>query len=742
MIKKILCAMLGLLFTISANAACNLYTTTNSSAGYIDGSGVVQNASSYLATDYIAVNSSTEYTVYIKQNAAISGHGVRIAFYDTNKQFISPRLGGDAPSAGQYIYNLTSPANAKYIRMSTYDGNSVVDRTIVQGRYTVDTIPTNMSQCATCDGTIVNYVSATGTVSQSGTPTPDNPIYPTFYTQGNMVLRKVGNVADSYDASTGKITRRVGVAVLDGTERWGAHASNAGWFQLSSDIFPTDVNTDALSTHYRQYTHNPSSMANQDILFGRPDSSTGRVVIRDAINFPDVGLADDFKSWLAQQYAAGTPVTVYYPLKTETTEDWPASYCETPIKIATTKYNETAFSPLNTALANAISVVDSVVSNTITQAASIATLQAQKQTRPANDTCPAYKQCLLVEDENGAPHWYEITDPFRDFVRPIIANNVNAASSTSTNGYTQLEYIESTGTQYIDTGIVPNQDTSVRLDAQYLDYNSGSNGILFGARTSSTANVYVVQRLTAGDWNMGYNNGSVIVGTADTNRHIFYKNKQYQYLDGELKGTGTYSAFTCPGTAILFGFNNNGTPNTTDFPAKVYSLKIYDNNTLVRNFIPVVNNTTGKIGMYDTVGGRFYGNAATSGDDFTAGPIVENDADVPGMTWTATWAADASTGVSAGTVYGIARCNNYSSTAGSIITDTASTAFNTLGSICHCKMTSIDFEGSISDTNTAKWVHVDHATGGTKVCLRQCGTWCRGFTTMTERNKPVLSSVL
>ena len=32
----------------------------------------------------------------------------------------------------------------------------------------------------TCDGTVVNYVSATGTVSQSGTPTPTNPVEPVF----------------------------------------------------------------------------------------------------------------------------------------------------------------------------------------------------------------------------------------------------------------------------------------------------------------------------------------------------------------------------------------------------------------------------------------------------------------------------------------------------------------------------------------------------------------------------------
>ena len=35
------------------------------------------------------------------------------------------------------------------------------------------------------------------------------------------------------------------------------------------------------------------------------------------------------------------------------------------------------------------------------------------------------------------------------------------------SGYTEVEYIESTGTQYIDTGFTPNQDTRMLLDFQY-----------------------------------------------------------------------------------------------------------------------------------------------------------------------------------------------------------------------------------------------------------------------------------
>ncbi len=77
------------------------------------------------------------------------------------------------------------------------------------------------------------------------------------------------------------------------------------------------------------------------------------------------------------------------------------------IKIATTKYNDTAFSSVQTVLNTAISTIKSVVTNTINQTAAVATLQSTKQTRP-NEECPTGKTCLLVEDMNGRPHWYEI----------------------------------------------------------------------------------------------------------------------------------------------------------------------------------------------------------------------------------------------------------------------------------------------------------------------------------------------
>ncbi|MBQ7245225.1 MAG: hypothetical protein IJS34_02540 [Alphaproteobacteria bacterium] len=82
---------------------------------------------------------------------------------------------------------------------------------------------------------------------------------------------------------------------------------------------------------------------------------------------------------------------------------------EQQIRIATTAYNSARFSPVVTELNDTIATIRSVVTNTINQTAAIADLQATKQTRP-DETCPAGKKCLLVEDNDGTPHWFEIVE--------------------------------------------------------------------------------------------------------------------------------------------------------------------------------------------------------------------------------------------------------------------------------------------------------------------------------------------
>lgn len=147
-----------------------------------------------------------------------------------------------------------------------------------------------------------------GTVTQNGTPTPSNPIYPTFYENNGMVLRAVGNVADLYNVATGIITRRIGVRALDGTEPFLIHSPTSTFHW---DIGPSGIVESAtiLCTHYVSATSGDLTIQG---------GNSWRVQIRDS-NFETYA---DFKQFLADQYANGTPVTIYYPLAEPVEEVW------------------------------------------------------------------------------------------------------------------------------------------------------------------------------------------------------------------------------------------------------------------------------------------------------------------------------------------------------------------------------------------------------------------------------------
>lgn len=190
------------------------------------------------------------------------------------------------------------------------------------------------------------------------------------------------------------------------------------------------------------------------------------------------------------------------------------------------------------------------------------------------------------------------------------------------SGYKQLEYIQGTGTQYLNTEFKPNQNTRLVGDFEVLSWPSSQ---FLGARTgaSNTAFNILITNATSGrdDWNT-----SAISFTSGNARWKIDKNKNVTTINSSVTthATGT---FTCPVPIYLFAVNNNGSLMATGCAgAKCYSCKIYDNTTLVRDYIPCMN-AAGAIGLYDLANSKFYANAGTG--VFMAGPEVtwpSNDA--------------------------------------------------------------------------------------------------------------------
>lgn len=183
-------------------------------------------------------------------------------------------------------------------------------------------------------------------------------------------------------------------------------------------------------------------------------------------------------------------------------------------------------------------------------------------------------------------------------------------------GYMALDYIEGTGSQYIDTSFKPNQDTRVVMD---VDTGTASAEFWFGARTTNTTVSYCFCTLsnTSIRSDHGSNDNVSLDVTNASGRFIIDRNKNIcEFGDNVITNTDT--DFQCVYNLYLLSANTAGTASSTA-SGKVYSCKIYDNDTLIRDYIPVMNES-GVAGLWDLVEKKFYGSATSTA--FIAGNIL------------------------------------------------------------------------------------------------------------------------
>lgn len=176
--------------------------------------------------------------------------------------------------------------------------------------------------------------------------------------------------------------------------------------------------------------------------------------------------------------------------------------------------------------------------------------------------------------------------------------------------YAILEYIASSGTQYIDTGFVPNQDTRVVMEVEFAI--KGVNEFIMGSRYSASARNYSFNIYSDYYRTQYYDNtyGDFAESVSFDNRFVIDKNKNVTTLDGAYRYTHAYKSFQAPQGLLLFAVTTNGSVSGRA-TAKMYSCQIYDNGVPVRDFVPVRNKSTFEVGLFDRVGRVFYPNAGT-----------------------------------------------------------------------------------------------------------------------------------
>ena len=195
----------------------------------------------------------------------------------------------------------------------------------------------------------------------------------------------------------------------------------------------------------------------------------------------------------------------------------------------------------------------------------------------------------------------------------------------STNVYERLEYVESTGAQRVKTGIVPSTDTAVEIDLTLTKIEASK--FIFGCNWGGSRYLMI-----------SANNNFLFFGKKQTTVCSQTKDKRYRIsIVPTTSPNGTATSVDVDSEASLGSVTVNLTNDSNDDMAlfdeptsagragsfRLHSFKMWKGGELKRDFIPVHDLNSGKVGLLDNVSGEVF--ASDTGTDLIAGPVVAKE---------------------------------------------------------------------------------------------------------------------
>jgi hypothetical protein len=190
-------------------------------------------------------------------------------------------------------------------------------------------------------------------------------------------------------------------------------------------------------------------------------------------------------------------------------------------------------------------------------------------------------------------------------------------------GFTELEYIEATGTQWIDTGIMSGLDIQTRAKFGKTANTFTRYGLIVAANLNYQA---LVSRLEVDSYYSSlYNSTSGYASHGVTSNSAafeftFNTSEHKVIVEGTSYDLPIIANFESAGIKIFF-WSGHDTQYAGIGRLYYVELKNTQTNTILFNGIPARRNSDGVLGMYDSITGQFFTNQGTG--DFIAGPVVQ-----------------------------------------------------------------------------------------------------------------------
>ena len=193
-------------------------------------------------------------------------------------------------------------------------------------------------------------------------------------------------------------------------------------------------------------------------------------------------------------------------------------------------------------------------------------------------------------------------------------------------GYTRLEYVQSSGSQYVNTGVSSGTNITAEICWKSLMNAQTESKFVFGTRKAWQQSMLFVSHQCRND---GVSDSGIRYawGANAYSTQTFPTDFFAQRLSASEGMMGTnrvwtpYSAtFANTYPMYVFTINNAGSPSTAYASMQLKWLRICDNGEEVRMFVPVRRNSDSVAGLYDQVNSNFYPSASSTA--LVAGPVA------------------------------------------------------------------------------------------------------------------------
>ena len=194
--------------------------------------------------------------------------------------------------------------------------------------------------------------------------------------------------------------------------------------------------------------------------------------------------------------------------------------------------------------------------------------------------------------------------------------SVNISLTIIPSEYARVQYLESSGTQYINTRLPMRNDVKIILVEQGLNASNSLHGVYTNASTG----------LQIGCLN---SQATIGFGTAVSIGVAYDMSQSHEFIIDALAGLVSFDgnvyskAYTSgqSGNIVLFRVYAQDRNTIDKHQARCYKYEYYSNGSHEMSLVPCYRKADNKPGMYDLINDAFYTNDGTG--EFTLGPEIE-----------------------------------------------------------------------------------------------------------------------